>query len=177
MNPRRPTLNAAQFPCNHRSELVMEVRKANPKDAELICSVVRRSIIELCTADHVNDPAVLDRWLANKTPENVLRWIADPDNTLLVAGEGGNVLAAGCVKTSGEIVLNYVSPDARFRGVSKAILRSLEHASKAHGRLVSSLDSTLTALRFYADAGYARNGPPIEKHGLAAQPMIKPLQR
>jgi hypothetical protein len=155
----------------------MEVRQADPKDAEFICSVVRRSIIELCTADHKNDPAILEQWLANKTPENVLRWIADPGNTLLVATEAGNVLAAGCVKTSGEIVLNYVSPDAQFSGCSKAILRCLEHASKAHGRLVSSLDSTLTALRFYADAGYARNGPPIEKHGLTAYPMIKPLQR
>jgi hypothetical protein len=107
----------------------------------------------------------------------VLRWIADPGNTLLVAVEGDNVLAAGCVKTSGEIVLNYVSPEARFGGISKAILQSLEHASIAHGQLVSSLDSTLTALRFYTDAGYARNGSPIEKHGLAAHPMIKPLQR
>ena len=153
----------------------MEVRTAIPKDAEFICSVLRRSIIELCTADHKNDPAILDRWLANKTPENVLRWIADPGNTLLVAAEGENVLAAGCVKASGEIVLNYVSPDAQFRGISKAMLRSLEQASKAHGQLVSSLDSTLTALRFYTDAGYARNGATVEKHGLAAYPMIKPL--
>jgi GNAT superfamily N-acetyltransferase len=153
----------------------MEVRKAIPKDAQFICLVVRRSITELCAADHKNDPAILDRWLANKTPENVLRWIADPGNTLLVATEDENVLAAGCVKTSGEIVLNYVSPDAQFRGISKAILKSLEHASKAQGRLVSSLDSTLTALRFYNDAGYTRNGPPVEKHGLAGYPMVKPL--
>jgi GNAT superfamily N-acetyltransferase len=153
----------------------MEVRTAISKDAEYICCVVRRSITELCTADHKNDPAILDRWLANKTPENVLRWIADPGNTLLVATEGDDVLAAGCVKASGEIVLNYVSPDAQFRGISKAILKSLEHASRARGQPVSSLDSTLTALRFYTGAGYARNGPPIEKHGLAGYPMIKLL--
>jgi GNAT superfamily N-acetyltransferase len=155
--------------------MTMEVRTAIPNDAEFICSVVRRSITELCAADHKNDPAILDRWLANKTPENVLRWIADPDNTFLVAIDGGNVLAAGCAKASGEIVLNYVSPDARFRGISKAMLKSLEHASRAHGQTVSSLDSTLTALRFYTGAGYARNGPPIEKHGLAGYPMIKLL--
>jgi GNAT superfamily N-acetyltransferase len=153
----------------------MEIRTAIPKDAELICSVVRRSITELCTADHKNDPAILDRWLANKTPGNVLRWIADPSNTLLVAAEGEGVLAAGCVKTSGEIVLNYVSPDAQFRGISKAILTSLERASSSRGQPVSSLDSTLTALRFYIGAGYTRNGPPIEKHGLTGYPMIKPL--
>jgi GNAT superfamily N-acetyltransferase len=153
----------------------MEIRAAIPQDAETICRVVRRSIIELCTADHKGDPAILDRWVANKTPENVLRWIADPNNTFLVATENEIALAAGCVKSSGEIVLNYVSPDARYRGISKNMLKSLESASKAHGKLTSTLDSTLTALRFYTAAGYARSGPTIEKHGLVAYPMIKPL--
>jgi hypothetical protein len=30
-----------------------------------------RSIAELCVLDHRNDPAILARWLANKTPEIV----------------------------------------------------------------------------------------------------------
>jgi GNAT superfamily N-acetyltransferase len=155
--------------------MFMEIRAAIPKDAESICLVVRRSIIELCTADHRADPSILDRWLANKTPDNVLRWVADPNNAFLVATENDDVLSAGCVKSSGEIVLNYVSPDAQFRGISKAMLKSLESASKANGKLVSSLDSTLTALRFYTAAGYIRVGETVEKHGLIGYPMNKPL--
>jgi len=30
---------------------------------------MRRSIAELCVADHRNDEAILSRWLGNKTPE------------------------------------------------------------------------------------------------------------
>jgi hypothetical protein len=33
------------------------------------------AVVELCHADHLNDPAILNRWLANKTPEIVGSWI------------------------------------------------------------------------------------------------------
>jgi hypothetical protein len=50
----------------------MVIREAVAGDAEEACTVVRRSIAELCAADHGNDPAILARWLDNKTPENVV---------------------------------------------------------------------------------------------------------
>ena len=49
----------------------MVIREAVVGDAEEACTMVRRSITELCAADHGNDPAILARWLDNKTPENV----------------------------------------------------------------------------------------------------------
>jgi GNAT superfamily N-acetyltransferase len=87
---------------------------------------MRRSIAELCLADHKNDPVILTRWLGNKTVENFVAWIEQVDNSLMVAVEGGKILAVGSVTDSGSIGLNYVSPDARFRGVSRAMLRALE---------------------------------------------------
>jgi GNAT superfamily N-acetyltransferase len=54
---------------------------------------------------------------------------------------------------AGKITLNYVAPEARFRGVSKALLRQLEADAKALGIAQSSLESTETALRFYRDLG------------------------
>jgi hypothetical protein len=93
----------------------MEVRDAVPEDAPAGCLVMRRSIAELCVADHKNDPAILARWLGNKTVENVVDWIRQPDNSLMVAVEDGKILAVGSVTDSGSIGLNYVSPDARFR--------------------------------------------------------------
>jgi hypothetical protein len=48
---------------------VIEVRDAVREDAPAACEVIRRSISELCEADHRNDPEILKRWLANKTPE------------------------------------------------------------------------------------------------------------
>ena len=53
-------------------------------------------------------------------------WIADPDSYVVVATEGAAIIGVGAITSSGEITLNYVSPDARFRGVSKAILKQLE---------------------------------------------------
>jgi len=106
--------------------LGMEIRTAITADAVEACSVLRRSISELCFLDHRNDQNLLSRWLSNKTPENVVRWIGRPDHSLLVAVEDDAILAVGAVTDDGEITLNYVSPDARFRGVSKALMCALE---------------------------------------------------
>jgi len=154
----------------------MEIRRARLSDAEAICAVHRRSIVELCGADHCNDPAILDAWLAGKTPDNVRRWIERPDNNLFVAAEGDNILAVGCVTDSGEITLNYVSPDARFRGVSKAMLAALEAMARERGAERCTLVSTETARRFYRSAGYAEAPPQATRFGdKASYPMTKSL--
>jgi hypothetical protein len=54
------------------------VRQATLADTERALLVVRQSITQLCVADHRNDAATLERWLANKTPEQFARWLADP---------------------------------------------------------------------------------------------------
>src|SRR3978361_1215539 len=104
----------------------MEIRPARLEDAPSACDVLRRSITELCLADHHDDPAILQRWLANKTPEIVASWIAKPDNTMLVATEDDAILGVASMTDSGEITMNYVSPDARFHGVSRALIDALE---------------------------------------------------
>jgi hypothetical protein len=103
--------------------------EAVPEDAPAACHVIRRSIAELCVADHRNDPAILGRWLSNKTPEIFKSWIR-PDASLLVAVDGNTILAVGSVTDAGEITLNYVSPDARFGGVSAALLAVLEDRAR-----------------------------------------------
>ena len=111
----------------------MEIRAATLEDAAAACQVMRRSIAELCVADHRNDEAILTRWLDNKTPEIFATWIGRPDNSLFVAAEGDDILAVGSVTNAGEITLNYVSPDARFRGVSRALLGALEARAVERG--------------------------------------------
>src|SRR3954469_5746999 len=77
----------------------MRIREARVEDAPAACDVLRRSIVELCAADHGNDPALLDPWLANKTPENVLAWMAETH--LLVAEEQGRRLGAAGLSRAG----------------------------------------------------------------------------
>ena len=154
----------------------MEIRNATSADGPAACDVMRRSIAELCVADHGNDPAILGRWLSNKTPEIFRSWIR-PGNSLLVAVEAENILAVGCVTDSGEITLNYVSPDARFRGVSTALLDALEKRTIELGHDECHLESTETARRFYLDRGYVEQGPADGKFGTASgYPMSKVIR-
>ena len=141
------------------------IRKATIADAEAACAVLRRSIIELCVADHHNDPAILAHWLSNKRPENIASWIALPDSTMLLAVEGKDVLGVGSVTDAGEITLNYVSPDARFRGVSRQLMQALEARAKQSGNIRCHLTSTMTARRFYLSRGYREDKPIPGKFG------------
>jgi GNAT superfamily N-acetyltransferase len=154
----------------------MEIRDAVIDDARAACQVLRRSISELCIADHGNDPTILMRWLSDKTPEIVASWIADPKASVLVAVERGTILAVGSVTDAGEITLNYVSPDARFRGVSRALLGALEARAIQRGNLRCALTSTETARRFYNANGYIEDRPVAGKFGTCTSyPMSKPL--
>lgn len=156
--------------------MAMEVRDATPDDAIAGCEVLRRSIAELCVVDHKGDPAILAGWLRNKTTENFVTWAGQADNSLLVVVEDGDILAVGSVTDAGKIGLNYVSPDARFRGASRALLRALERRAAERGNTHCSLISTETARRFYLSNGYAETGAPEAPSGaVAGFPMRKPL--
>src|SRR5437763_121519 len=111
------------------TEMVSHVRRNRPcfqRVGQCFVSIAEVAISEPCSADHHNESVILGRWLANKTPEIVASWIVHPGNSVLVAVENGTILAVGSVTDAGEITLNYVSLDARFHGVSRALLVALE---------------------------------------------------
>jgi GNAT superfamily N-acetyltransferase len=147
----------------------MKIRDANIEDAPAACAVLRRSITELCIADHGNDPGILARWLGNKTPEIIASWIGQSTTSLLVAAEQDTILAVGAVTNAGEITLNYVSPDARFRGVSRAMLGALELRAIQQGNVRCTLTSTKTALGFYHACGYVEDGSAEGRFGTQAE--------
>lgn len=152
----------------------MEIRAAHREDAESACLAIRRSITELCHQDHRGDAATMSAWLANKTPDNMRLWIGQ--SYVFVATEGMAIIGVGAMTGSGEITLNYVSPDARLQGVSKAILARLEEHAADRGIKTIVLHSTATARRFYLSAGYTDNGEPAKACGVAScYPMIKQL--
>lgn len=154
----------------------MEIRDARAQDAEAACDVLRRSITELCYADHQNDPAILKQWLRNKTPEQFTSWISRPGNSVFVAIEDGIILAVGAVTDAGEITLNYVSPDARFRGISRALLGALEARAVEQCNARCQLTSTETARRFYLTNSYVDDGAPVIGFGsVLGYPMFKSL--
>lgn len=162
--------------CPRLHHCSMQIREASVEDAVEACQVVRRSIAELCHADHQDDPIVLKKWLNNNTSNNMRSWIADPDSYVVVATEGAAIIGVGAITSSGEITLNYVSPDTRFRGVSKAILNQLEARARELGNNTCALTSTETARRFYLSAGYVQFGPPEPSIGKGlSYRMVKQL--
>jgi N-acetylglutamate synthase-like GNAT family acetyltransferase len=69
-----------------------------------------------------------------------------------------------------------VSPDARFRGVSKALVAGLEAKAVQLGVAAITLESTGTARRFYRSLGYCDAGDAVPGVGASlGYPMRKSL--
>ena len=155
-------------------DMAYTIRRAVKSDAAAACEVVRRSIIELCAADHRGDRETLAKWLKNKTAAHFEDWIASDRSVALVAERAEAIVGVGLMNLSGAIHLLYVSPDARFSGVSKALLAALEEEAAAAGISDIRLESTVTAQRFYANAGYSRDCDATSVHaGMCCLPMYR----
>ena len=151
-------------------------RPARPAEAAEACAAVRASIVELCTADHDGNPAILGPWLANKTPERVRSWIGGNPDGVLVGVDEGRIGGVGTVMPDGRIALNYVAPWARFQGVSKGMMRAMERRAAALGHAACTLTSTVTAHGFYLAYGYEDDGPPVASFGgKPAYPMRREI--
>ena len=154
----------------------MLIRAAKTGDAAEICTVLRRSITELCGTDHKNDPQILSQWLANKTEDNLRAWIARDGQVYLVVMIDGRIAGVGAVTSIDGILLNYVSPDYQYRGVSKALMVELENWLKEQGQVLSHLASTATAKQFYEKLGYVFDGEAkTGRSGMPSFPMSKAL--
>lgn len=147
----------------------MIARLAKPRDAQAGSSVLRRSISELCHADHAGNPAAIAAWTANKTPDSWLAWLAQPGASLFVIERAAEIIGVGMVDGGGTILLNYVAPEARYQGVSTTLLEAMEDASARNGVTMCQLESTKTAQRFYIARGYG----PLQ--GYSSMVMAKPL--
>src|SRR4051812_35739357 len=144
----------------------MLIHCARNEDAIPAADVVRRSITELCGEEYREDAQVLARWLANKTPEDFRRWIGSTDRLVCVAvGTDGRLAAVGMVAWRGEILLNYVAPEARFLGVSKALMAHMEDHLRVRGAEIVTLHSTHIARGFYLSLCYEEVGRMVSRFG------------
>lgn len=130
------------------------IRPATAADADAACALVCESIVFLCKADHMGDKFTLEGWLANKTPKNFAHWFTAPGCNGFIAERDGVMIGVGAVRDDGEVTLNYVSPAARFQGVSKALLTLMEETAKGKLAERMSLTTTETARQFYLARGY-----------------------
>jgi zinc D-Ala-D-Ala carboxypeptidase len=150
------------------------IRRAVASDAGAACRTVRRSIAELCAEDHHGDADTIAEWLANKTEANFESWINSDRLVAMVAEGPAGVIGFGLLGLNGTLALLYVSPDARFQGVSKSLVTALEREAAAAGVREITLGSSLTARRFYERCGYVSAGEPVKGFGRTqSYPMRK----
>jgi GNAT superfamily N-acetyltransferase len=154
---------------------VIRVRRATAADVEAMSRVLTASITGLCAADHRNDPDRIAGWTRNKTPAGVAAMLASPQTQLFVAERDDRVAGGGAILADAVVGLNYVSPDHRFAGVSKALLGAMESAMREAGVAEGRLQATETAHRFYRDAGWQDTGEPRADGPLGGWPMRKRL--
>lgn len=155
----------------------MRVRCARDGEASVASDVARRSITELCADEYRRDPLVLARWLDEVGEARFRRWIGAADRSVCLALRAdGRVAAVGVVAWRGEIVSNFVAPDARFLGAGKALMAHMEGHLRDRGVRRAVLFSTQLARRFYRALGYAEIGQVESRYGtLDIMEMAKPL--
>ena len=152
------------------------IRKATSEDAEAACSVLVRSIKEICAPYYENDEEILAQWLENKTPTNVRRWIESDRSYCVVAVNGSGLVVGFAAIFGSEIMLNYVLPEALHQGIGKGMLQALEAQAIASGGGHIDVVSSIPAKAFYERNGYVSNGAPRHVGRLIGDfPLVKTM--
>jgi GNAT superfamily N-acetyltransferase len=153
----------------------IDIRKAVPNDAVSACTLLRRSIEEVCAPDHRGRPDILDAWLANKTPETIAGWFASPTHYAIVAERDGQLLGLALLTQAGKLALCYVEPGALRIGVGRALLAAVEEQARAWSIRKLHLHSPESCATFYERHGYANAGLEKSCFGLECNLMWKQL--
>lgn len=152
------------------------IRSATTSDAASASKVLCQSITECCYEDHRGNAAALQRWLDNKTPENVGLWIQRPELFSVVATVQERIVGFAMSTRSGNVLLCYLVPDVRHTGIGKAMLNEIEEQARRDGISTLHLESTQTARPFYLRNHFVQNGSPIVAFGMNSYPMLKTLK-
>lgn len=158
----------------HTAPLLVEIRQLIPDAAAQACEVVRQSITHCCALDHGGDAQVLNAWLANKTEQQFMAWMAAPRAMAWGAYRGDEMVGFALINHA-TLALCYVVPAVLHQGVGGALLRAAEAGARQAGLTELALESTRTAQAFYLRKGYVPAGAVQAWAGLRAQPMRKRL--
>jgi len=142
------------------------VRRATASDVDASVALLIASITTLCAEDHSNDPETLAQWLRNKTGADFQRWLADPENFIVIAESRSVVCGVATLHSSGTIRLCYVLPGMQRHGAGRALIQCLEAEARARGLPELSLTSTGSARRFYERLGFVPAGAARGAHGV-----------
>jgi len=119
---------------------------AQKKDAQAILRVIENSIYE-CLLDHQNDPEIIKEWLSNKTVENVSVWIENSYS--FIYKQDDEIVGFILLSKSGGLLLNYILPEKQGIGLGSVLLKYICDIARSNNIPKITLESTLTAKKFY----------------------------
>jgi putative acetyltransferase len=125
------------------------IRQASPLDAPRIHELHLASVRALCARSYA--PAILEGWLANRSPDGYLRGIAS--GALFVAEADGEIVGF-CEGVVREVRAVFVDPRWVGRGVGSALLAQALTIAGAGASRPVRLESTLNAVTFYERHGF-----------------------
>lgn len=159
----------------------MKIRKNQPEDNTRLAQIIRAIFIEFDAPQQgtvYSDPTTDDLFsLFQQTPKSVL-WVAESDGEVL--GCCGLLPIAGIGDEYVELVKFYLSPEARGKGVGKALMQKTIDSAKElgyKGVYLESLPHFATAVKMYEKDGFQRLKAPIGNsiHGTCDVWMAKKL--
>ena len=156
------------------------IRRASYNDAEDICVVHKRSILEICSKDYTKfqitawagRPQKASRWIEAMDRDQI--WVVENDNTVYGFGH-----LAIMDEDNAEILGLYFVPSVIGLGLGKKLVKEMVEYTRLHGRTRISLYSTLTSKKFYESCGFLQysSDTAIEVQGvdIPCHPMEKKL--
>jgi predicted N-acetyltransferase YhbS len=150
-------------------------RQATPDDAQAACALLRRSIENGAAADHGQRPEILDAWLSNKTPANVLTWFSSPSNYAVVAVDGDELAGLSLLTPAGKMALCYVLPGRMHAGIGRALVQAIEAQARTWNIGKLHLHSPVSASPFFERLGFVNAGKDKACFGLECDFLWKKL--
>ncbi len=145
---------------------MLQIRRANPTDAETLAAIRRRAIRALAVP--AISPEEAEKWARQIAAGRITRAIQDHEVWVAVETDviGWVEVDRNCVAAL------YVSPAHARTGVGSALLAHAESSIQTSGCTAVYLDASRNALDFYLRRGYLRAGLP---HADGAHPLRKAL--
>ena len=141
------------------------IRRANYQDAKGIHLAHMRSIQEICSKDH--SAAEIQARGTRPYPEDIrlnaikndFVWIIEHDNSIQGYGHLGIYEKDNI--NYGHILGLYLTPLTKGKSFGKNIFDKMMEVCKSKMIKVITLESTITAHKFYLSLGFVNNGPEI----------------
>ncbi len=132
----------------------MKIRKARISDAQFISQLIQDTLEKINIADY--SPQEIEAWKGADTPEKAQERIQDKNRYVCVAVEKNEIVGVGSLKGD-EITAIYVKSSYVGKGVGSLLLHHIEKIAKQQGNTELSMDSSLTAVKFYEKHGYEKD--------------------